>query len=46
MDERSQCEAATGGRGLDRLSRFLVIHDVLEMKSEEFSMDFVIVQNA
>ena len=46
MDERSQCEAATGGRGLDRLRGFPVIHDVLEMNSEYFSMDFVIVQNA
>ena len=34
------------GRGLDRLRGFPVIHDVLEMKSEYFSMDFVIVQNA
>ena len=31
--------------GLDRLSGFPVIHDVLEMKSEYFSMDFVIIQN-
>ena len=32
--------------GLDRLSGFPVTHDVLEMKSEYFSMNFVIVQNA
>ena len=32
--------------GLDRLSGFPVIHDVLEMKSEYFSMDSVIVRDA
>ena len=32
--------------GLDRLSGFPVIHDVLEMKSEYFSMNSVNVQGA
>ena len=31
---------------LDRLSGFPVIHDVLEMKSEYFSMNFVNIQGA
>ena len=45
VDRRSHCELLQL-EGLDRLSGFPVIHDVLEMKSEYFSMNAVIVQNA
>ena len=40
------CWGALDVRGLDRLSGFPVIHDVLEMKSEYFSMNAVIVRDA
>ena len=45
VDGRSHCELLLL-EGLDRLSGFPVIHDVLEMKSEYFSMNAAIVQNA